>query len=64
MKYDYLYNYTKGGAHKIVSNTQMYTEAMLKLDKEFGDDNFILKLLIDDIRSLNDVKRGDYASAR
>ena len=62
VKYDYLYNYTKGNAHRIVTGTQKYSDAMLKLDKEFRDVNYILKLLIDDIRALNVVRKGDTVS--
>ena len=61
VKYDYLYTNTQGAAHRIVTGTQKYQDAIFKL-KEFGDVNYTLKLLIDDIRALNLVKKGDHSS--
>ena len=62
VKYDYLYRHSKGNAHKIVNGSQTYADAIAKLDKEFGDVNYTLKLLVDDIRAVNVVRRGDHLS--
>ena len=59
-KYDYLFNYTKGDAHLIVCSKQNYPDAIGNLDKEFGNTHLIMKLLIDDIRNLHVVKKGDH----
>ena len=59
-RYDYLYTYTKGEAHEIIRNKQVYSEAIKGLDKEFGNTTYTMKLLIDDVRSMQMVRKGDH----
>ena len=60
VKYDYLVESTKGDAHNYVSNTSNYRDAIAKLDKQYGNKNLIMTLLIDDVRSLPPVRKGDF----
>ena len=62
MKYDYMLNHTKGDVHRMIENKTNLRDAEATLDKEYGNVNFIMKLLIDDIRSLGIVKRNDSKS--
>ena len=57
-KYDYLYSYTEGKAHEYVSTKSTYQDAMNKLEEKYGNKHTIMKLLLDDIRSLKVVKIG------
>ena len=61
-RYDYMFAYTKGEAHEIIRNKRSYKDAIKGLDKEFGNETFIMKLLIEDIRAMPGVKKGDYKS--
>ena len=59
-KYDYLFLHTEGKAHEYVSNKSVYSEAMGMLDDKFGNKHVILKLLLDDVRCLPVVTRGNF----
>ena len=59
-KYDYLYSYTEGISHEYVMNKSNYKDAIAILDEKFGNKHIILKSLLDEIRYLPVVKRGDY----
>ena len=56
MRYDYMINYTKGDANKMIKNKIDYEEAESCLEKEYGNVSYIMKLLIDDIRSMGLVR--------
>ena len=58
IKYDYLLARSNGRANEYVTNTASYNEAITKLDKEFGNKNLIMNLLLDDMSS-SIVRRGD-----
>ena len=60
VKYDYLLSATKGKSNDLVANRSTYREAMGNLDKEFGNIHMIMGLLIDDVRSLSVVRKGDF----
>ena len=62
LKYDYLLNCTEGEAHRYVENRNDYVLAMDKLVEKYGNIHTIINLLIEDIRSLNVVKSGDFRS--
>ena len=59
-RYDYLYNYTKGEAKVLISNKQSYREAISSMDREYGNKNYTMKLLIDDIRILSVIRKGEH----
>ena len=59
VKYDYLLSCTKGKSNELVSNKKGYWEVLASLDKEFGNKLLIMGLLIDDLKSVPVVKRGD-----
>ena len=59
IKYDYLVASSNGRANEYVTNTASYNEAITKLNKEFGNKNLMMNLLLDDIMSLSIVRRGD-----
>ena len=59
-RYDYLFNHTKGESHGIIRGKQNYKEAIDGLDREFGNKTYAMKLLIDDIRRLGLVRKGDH----
>lgn len=61
-KFDYLYSHTKGDANIMIKEEHNYHDAIKILDKEYGNKNYILKLLLDDIRKLDIVKKGDHKS--
>ena len=58
-KYDYLFSHTEGTAHEYVSNKRTYKDAFGVLDEKFGNKHVLLKLLIDEVRMLPVVRRGD-----
>ena len=60
IKYDYLVESTKGKSKEIVSTRRHYADAMASLDKEYGNKHLIMNMLIDDIKKLPSVKRGDF----
>ena len=60
LKYDYLLENTKGRAHDMVSNQSVYSDAIGKLDKEFGNKHIIINLLIEDIKRVPYVKKNDF----
>ena len=60
IKYDYLLESTKGEAHNFVENCTNYLDAILQLDKQFGNKHLIMTLLIDDVKSLPYVRKGDF----
>ena len=60
IRYDYLLESTTGKAHNYVENRTSYDEALSKLNDEFGNKNVIMSLLIDDLRSVPTVKKGDF----
>ena len=62
LKYDYLLSCTDGEAHRYVENRNDYVVAMEKLVEKYGNRHTIMSLLIDEIKSLNVVKRGDFKS--
>ena len=61
-KYEYLFSHTTGKAHEYVANNSDYRQAIAILDEKFGNKHVILKLLLDDIRRLQFVKRGDFVA--
>ena len=61
-KYDYLLTHTLGEAHEYVSNKGTYMEAIEKLDEKFGNKHYIMKLLLEDIKSTSIAKVGDFSS--
>ena len=60
VKSDYLLSSTKGKSNDLVFNRSTYHEAIEILDKEFGNKHLIMGLLIDDLKSLPMVRRGDF----
>ena len=60
MKYDYLLTCTTGEANRYVENKGSYNEAMERLMEKYGNVHTIIGLLIDDIRSLKVIRRGDF----
>ena len=60
MKYDYLLNYTSGDSHKLIQNKRTFVDAEQCLEREYGNTNYVMKLLIDDIRKLKIVKKNDF----
>ena len=60
IKYDYLLANTKGKANDLISNRGTYKEAIESLEKEFGNKHVIMSLLIDEIKSLPVVRKGDF----
>lgn len=61
-KYDYLLNSTEGESRRYVENRNTYDDAMEKLNEKYGNVHTIIGLLIDEIKKLNMVKRGDFVS--
>ena len=60
VRYDYLHCYTEGDAHRYVSNRRTFADAMQKLDEKFGNINEIVGMLIDDIKAIPVVRKGDF----
>ena len=58
-RYDYLYNYTEGEAHRYVSNRRGFADAIQILDEKFGNVHDIMGILIDEIKSLSVVNKND-----
>ena len=61
-KYDYLFVSTTGKAHHYVANKSNYDEAMDKLQEQYGNVHTILGTLIDEIKALSVVRKGDFRS--
>ena len=61
-KYDYLISHTKGKAHDYVINISDYEEAIAILDEKYGNKHVILKLLLDVIRKIQFVRKGDFVA--
>lgn len=59
-KYDYLSSHTRGKAHDYVMNISNYEEAIAILDEKYGNKHVILKILLDDIRKIQFVRKGDF----
>ena len=59
-KYDYLFSNTVGDAHTYVSNRREFKDAMNKLDEKYGNVHEIIGLLIDEIKALPVIRRGDF----
>ena len=53
---------TIGKAHDYVENRSTFHEAMLKLDEKYGNVYAIMGLLVDEIKALSVVKKGDFKS--
>ena len=62
LKYDYLLCCTDGEARRYVENRNDYAVAMEKLEEKYGNKHMIISLLIDEIKVLSIVKRGDFKS--
>ena len=60
IKYDYLVSSTKGKGNEIVLSKKTYEEAISRLDKEFGDKLLIMSLLIEELRAVSIVRKGDF----
>ena len=61
-KYDYLLACTVGDTQHYVENRSNFTDAMIKLDEKYGNVHTMIGLLIDEIKSLPVVRKGDYKS--
>ena len=59
-KYDYLLSSTTGEARRYVENKANFTEAIQRLDEKYGNIHTIMGVLIDEIKSLHTVRRGDF----
>ena len=59
-KYDYLFVSTTGKAHHYVANKGSYGEAMEKLKEIYGNIHAILGILIEEIKALPIVRKGDF----
>ena len=59
-KYDYLFTYTDGESNTLIKGKETYDSAIQILDREYGNKNYTMKLLIDDIRRLSIVRKGGY----
>ena len=59
-KYDYLLSHTEGEAHKYVENRREFRDAMFKLQEKFGNVHEIMGLLIDDVRQIPVLRKGDF----
>ena len=60
IKYDYLLSSTKGRSKELVGNKATYDEAIESLDKEYGNKHIIMGLLIEDLKSIPPVRKGDF----
>ena len=60
MKYDYLLASTEGEAKRYVENRLTYEAAIQKLEEKFGNIHMIMGILIDEIKSLPIVRKGDF----
>ena len=61
-KYDYLLTSTTGEAKTYVENKATYAEAILRLDEKYGNIHVIMGILINDVKSLQIVRKGDFKS--
>ena len=59
-KYDYLLTSTTGEARKYVENKATYDEAITRLDEKYGNIHIIMGILINDVKSLHMVRKGDF----
>ena len=59
-KYDYLLNSTSGEARRYVENKTTYNEAITRLDEKYGNIHIIMGILINEVKSLQIVRRGDF----
>ena len=59
-KYDYLLSHTTGRANKYVASKSTYLEAIGILEDKYGNKHVILKMLLEEIRSLAVAKKGDF----
>ena len=61
-KYDYLLTSTMGEAKTYVENKTTYVEAMTRLDEKYGNIHIIMGILINDVKSIQLVRKGDFKS--
>ena len=59
-KYDYLLTSTLGEARKYVENKATYDEAITRLDEKYGNIHVIMGILINEVKSIQIVRRNDF----
>ena len=59
-KYDYLLTSTSGEARRYVENKRTYAEAITRLDEKYGNIHVIMAILINEVKSLQVVRRNDF----
>ena len=62
VRYDYLFSHTEGEAHTYVANRRTFQEAIDKLDEKFGNVHEIIGMLVDEVKSVPAVRRGDFVA--
>ena len=59
-KYDYLLTSMTGEARRYVENKMTYDEAMARLDEKYGNVHIIIGILINEIKTLQVTRRGEF----